>query len=157
ERPGRGARVRRRAEEEVALRARTPVAARLPLHFASARPIPYGESPPARYPPRTLRATNRDMTRSIVGAALLLAACSASRPGVDVAPTDPAHLHLQRLSATSAEHEGRPAVRLSPADPDVDVEGLAILDGSDFGDGTLELDLAGAPSEGHPASRGFIG
>ena len=48
-------------------------------------------------------------------------------------------------------------MRLAPADPDVDVEGLAILDGSDFGDGTLELDLAGAPSDGHPGSRGFIG
>jgi hypothetical protein len=93
------------------------------------------------------------MARSFVAAALLLASCSSSR----VAATDPAHLRLQRLSAESSRYDGRSAVKLTPGDPDVDVEGLAILSGSDFGDGTLELDLAGAPSEGHPGSRGFIG
>ncbi len=97
------------------------------------------------------------MARTFVVGSLLLAACSASRTRIDVAATDPAHLHLQRLSAEATKYEGRSALKLAPADPDVDVEGLAILDESDFGDGTLELDLAGAPSEGHPASRGFIG
>jgi hypothetical protein len=57
-------------------------------------------------------------------------------------------------------HRGVRAVKLVPA-PETegkDEDMLALLDGADFKDGTIQLDVAGAPRPGMPAdSRGFIG
>jgi hypothetical protein len=57
-------------------------------------------------------------------------------------------------------YRGVRAVKLVPA-PETegkDVDMLALLDGADFKDGTIQLDVAGAPRPGMPAdSRGFIG
>lgn len=97
--------------------------------------------------------------RTFVGAALLgFAACAATPARTQIVALDPAHLGLRRLAAEAGTYEDRAAVKLTPADPNVDVEGLAILEGAEFGDGTIELDLAGKPAEGHgPGARGFIG
>jgi hypothetical protein len=64
---------------------------------------------------------------------------------------------LAPVNATvkSVEHRGRSAVQLVPGGGE-DV--LAIVKGSSFTNGTIEVDLAGAPRAGAPAdSRGFIG
>jgi hypothetical protein len=57
-------------------------------------------------------------------------------------------------------YRGVRAVKLVPA-PEADGKDedmLALLDGADFKDGTIQLDVAGAPRPGMPAdSRGFIG
>lgn len=62
--------------------------------------------------------------------------------------------------AERVEHLGRHAVHLVPAAETAgkDVEVLAVLDTPNFRDGTLELELCGAPRPDAPAdSRGFIG
>ena len=57
-------------------------------------------------------------------------------------------------------YRGVRAVKLVPA-PETegkDEDVMALLDGADFKDGTIQLDVAGAPRPGMPAdSRGFIG
>lgn len=57
-------------------------------------------------------------------------------------------------------YRGVRAVKLVPA-PETDGKDedvLALLDGADFKDGTIQLDVAGAPRPGMPAdSRGFLG
>ena len=55
---------------------------------------------------------------------------------------------------------GRPAVRLLPLPEHLAGNGevLAVLSGTDFKDGTIEVDVAGKPTEGASATaRGFIG
>jgi hypothetical protein len=62
--------------------------------------------------------------------------------------------------AESVTYRGRSAVHLVPApeSENSDHDTLAILTGSDFKDGTIEIDLAGSPRPGAPPdSRGFIG
>jgi hypothetical protein len=57
-------------------------------------------------------------------------------------------------------YRGVRAVKLvpAPATDGKDEDMLALLDGADFKDGTIRLDVAGAPRPGMPAdSRGFIG
>ena len=73
----------------------------------------------------------------------------------------PSKLHVVRGSAVKATHHGREAVKVLPApgqelgDGDV----LALVPGTEsFEDGTLEVDVSGAPRAGAPASmKGFIG
>ncbi|HYV17434.1 MAG TPA: hypothetical protein VFC25_00210 [Verrucomicrobiae bacterium] len=69
-----------------------------------------------------------------------------------------AGLALHGVRAEAVSHRGRQAVRLveDPASPAT--EPVALIEGSDFGDGTIELDVAGAPAAGAPSdARGFIG
>ena len=57
-------------------------------------------------------------------------------------------------------YRGRRAVQLVPpaGHRDADKDMLAILTGPDFRDGTIEIEVAGAPRAGAPADvRGFIG
>jgi hypothetical protein len=57
-------------------------------------------------------------------------------------------------------YRGRRAVRLAPPSGQEMVDGsmLAILPGTDFKDGTIELDVSGAPRQGaEPGAKGFIG
>lgn len=58
------------------------------------------------------------------------------------------------------DYRGRRAVKLvaSPETAGKDLDMLAILAGNQFQDGTIEIDVAGAPRAGAPPdSRGFIG
>ncbi|MFN8574323.1 MAG: hypothetical protein U0132_19890 [Gemmatimonadaceae bacterium] len=62
--------------------------------------------------------------------------------------------------ADVVDYRGRRAVKLTPSaeTKGKDEDMLAILAGSTFGDGTIEVDVAGAPLPGTPPdSRGFIG
>jgi hypothetical protein len=62
--------------------------------------------------------------------------------------------------AEPVTYKGRGAVDLVPAQSsdNSDEDMIAILAGPDFKDGTIEVDVAGAPLNGAPAdSRGFIG
>ncbi len=69
---------------------------------------------------------------------------------------------LEVVGGTGAvvSYRGRSAVHLLPP-PDRgagDKAVIAIVKGTDFGDGTIEVDVAGAPRAGAPAdTRGFIG
>jgi hypothetical protein len=75
-----------------------------------------------------------------------------------------AGLELLNVKGEVATYRGRRAVRLADlpgnsADPRVaGGNALAILSGSDFQNGTIEAEIAGAPRAGAPESaRGFIG
>ena len=73
-------------------------------------------------------------------------------------------LKLLNLKGAAVTYRGRKAVRLidepgeAPGTPASDGDPMAILSGSDFGDGTIEVDVAGAPRAGaFEGARGFIG
>src|ERR1017187_2097401 len=71
-------------------------------------------------------------------------------------------LEVLNMKAEAATFRGRRCVHLidQPHAQPLAAEGhaIAILIGSDFEDGTIEVDLAGAPREGaFAAARGFIG
>ena len=106
------------------------------------------------------------------GRGLVLASClwiSAAAAAPPAAPPAASTAHrldtldgLEVAGGTGevASYRGRRAVHLlpsaSPGSGDTGV--LAFVAGSDFGDGTIEVDVAGAPRTGAPAdSRGFIG
>ena len=61
-------------------------------------------------------------------------------------------LEPQFLEAESVHYRGRDAIHLS-ATPKTEGEPLVILTNSDFENGTIELDLAGAPPAGALVSR----
>jgi hypothetical protein len=69
-------------------------------------------------------------------------------------------LEVVNGKAEVATYRGRPALHLTPL-PDhegADEATLAIVTGTDFDDGTIEVEVAGAPRVGAPSdSRGFIG
>ncbi len=66
------------------------------------------------------------------------------------------NLELHNVSAQPLTYLGRPALRL--IEQDGPMHGLAILSASNFTDGVIEVDVAGAPQKDAPqAMRGFVG
>ena len=66
-------------------------------------------------------------------------------------------LEAQHLKAESVHYRGRDAIHLS-ATPETKGEPTVILTNSDFENGTIELDLAGAPPAGaSDSARGSVG
>jgi hypothetical protein len=94
--------------------------------------------------------------------ATALAAGLASASGAAAQPRthsieDAKGLDLRGVVAEGREHRGRKAVRIVAA-PDARGEMLAIVPDTDFGDGTIELELAGQVLPGAPeGARGFVG
>ena len=73
---------------------------------------------------------------------------------------DSSKLQLSNVRVESVTYKGRKALRVTDtAAPDVpDGKRFAMLPGSDFGDGVIELDLAGDTLPiADPTARGFIG
>lgn len=90
--------------------------------------------------------------------ALLSATPVALLPAQDASL--PATVRVVNGRIDTVTYHGRRALKLSPtpefASQDADM--LAILGGPDFHDGTIEIEVAGAPRPGTPAdARGFIG
>jgi len=66
-------------------------------------------------------------------------------------------LELVHVVAKPVTYQGQKALRLDE-DKNYAGEALALLTGSDFTDGTIEVDLAGQPAAGSDAgARGFVG
>lgn len=65
---------------------------------------------------------------------------AASNPAS--ASIDPATLEAHNVKIEAAEYLGRKAVRLTTVPPDKDGSGFALVRGSDFQDGTIDVDLA---------------
>lgn len=90
---------------------------------------------------------------------LLLAATALEAQTWPLDSTTP--ISVLHAKAEVTTHSGRKALRLvNEATPDNSNggSGLAAISGSDFEDGTIEVDLAGLPREGAmQAARGFIG
>jgi hypothetical protein len=89
---------------------------------------------------------------AVFGFALVAAAADFRLDSVD-------GLDLVNAKAEAVNYRGRRAVRLDPAPGKNSNETLlAILPGSNFKNGTIQVDVAGAPRAGAPpTSRGFIG
>src|SRR6202050_2622529 len=68
-------------------------------------------------------------------------------------------LELVDTKAQVVNYRGRPAVHLIPLPHQPkDYSMLAIVSGTDFKDGTIEIDVAGSPlKDADPSDRGFIG
>ncbi len=65
-------------------------------------------------------------------------------------------LNTIRATATIVTHQGKPATRLTGGTGDVN--GMAILKGPEFHNGTIESEMAGQPAAGAIAgARGFVG
>ncbi len=80
-----------------------------------------------------------------------MAAVAASAQSVD-------KLQLLNVRAETATYRGKSGIHLTPAAGAEGKETMAIVAGPAFQDGTIEIDLAGAPAEGAAAgARGFIG
>jgi len=101
---------------------------------------------------------------ALLPASLLLAAGpsapSSSKPSSVSLQLDSIDgLELVDGKAEAVTYKGRRALHLLPlADHGPDDAMLILIPGSDFKDGTIELDLAGSPRPGSDAgSRGFIG
>ena len=83
-----------------------------------------------------------------------------SLDGLDVQSIKEDGVSVVKSNAEVVTYRGRKAVHLVPLAGHEVEEGamLAILTGLDFKDGTIEVDVAGAPRAGAPADmRGFIG
>ncbi len=88
-------------------------------------------------------------------------ACLVGSLAAQTLPLDsPAGLKLHRVTAESATFNGRKAVGIAQApgsQPQAE-DRLAIVTGSDFQDGVIEVDLAGQPGAGAGEGvRGFVG
>ena len=98
------------------------------------------------------------MIHGLVSALVLVGLAAAPGAGSDLLA--PERLERVNVVAEAVEHRGKTAVRLVEA-PGVtgDVETLAIVPGARLRDGTIEVEIAGAPRAGTEAggARGFVG
>jgi hypothetical protein len=89
-----------------------------------------------------------------------LQAASPEQPALDLPLTDAAKLQPRNVSMTPVQFKGRDCVevRLAGAYPGPDRDFFAYVPGLDMHDGTIEVELAGAPLPGAPGgARGFVG
>jgi hypothetical protein len=69
-----------------------------------------------------------------------------------------AQLSPHRVKVQSVEYRGRPAVKVIEDGEVPDAEAYAVVKGSSFHNGTIDVDVAGLPAAGSvAAARGFIG
>jgi len=79
---------------------------------------------------------------------------SAAKQGLPIAP---ANITLDGVLASTVRHDNREALRLVEAD-DKRAGGMAIVNGQQFRDGTIEIDVAGRRGQyAVPSDRGFVG
>ena len=95
---------------------------------------------------------------------LVFLVCLLALPGATFAQPINLHnreaLHLHKVVANSAFHEGRKALRVTEAAEfrDSSPDKLVVIKGLDFTNGVIEVDVAGRPAPGAPeGARGFIG
>ena len=90
----------------------------------------------------------------------LAAATARAQSPIVVRPDSARFVDVLNGHTEVVDYRGRRAVKLVPAPETAgkDEDMLAILDAAPFKDGTVEVDVAGAPRPGMPPdSRGFIG
>lgn len=91
-------------------------------------------------------------------AAWAVAVAGAAWAG-DVVPLGPDTVEPVNVEVAAVDYEGRPALRLTEK-PGVaaEADSLAVIPGLVFGDGTIEIDVAGAPrADSFEGARGFVG
>jgi len=91
------------------------------------------------------------MTLTIAIAAVLAGVAVA-----DVSGIDPAKLELKNSKVEVVTWKGSPAIKM--VQNEVGFDGMAIVQGATFHNGTIEVDLAGLPgARAAEAARGFVG
>src|SRR5580658_7616477 len=71
---------------------------------------------------------------------------------------DVAHLELKNTRAEMTRYRGSPAIKLEISGAPESGDAYALVKGSRFHDGTISVDVAGAPAKGAgDGARGFIG
>jgi hypothetical protein len=108
---------------------------------------------PVPPPPRRLGTLARACTAAAVLAAPSAGPLLAAAVDVTVAGAlQPHNVALEKVT-----YAGKPAIRVTEL-PGTTGAAIAVILGSDFGDGTLEVEIASAPAPGAPeGSRGFAG
>ncbi len=101
-----------------------------------------------------MRLTIATCPSFVVGVALF---CSPAALAQEIPVTDPSRFQLRNARAEVVEHRGTKALKLSQEGPDR-AEVIALIDKVRFRDGTIDLEVSGAPLAGAgPGARGFIG
>lgn len=97
------------------------------------------------------------MIRQIVFGVLFSAAALAQTQTISLSTLDA--VTLNKVGAQAATFKGKPALHVTDvAGVAANEDRLAIVKGVDFQDGTLEIELSGAPGAGAgAAARGFVG
>lgn len=106
------------------------------------------------------RRTRVSVAPVLLAACFAVGAAATNAPAVTNRLDSVSGLEVVGGAAEVVTYRGRRAVHLMPsaAPGSADKAVVAIVTGADFGDGTIEVDVAGAPRAGAPAdSRGFIG
>jgi hypothetical protein len=96
---------------------------------------------------------------SLIGLPLFSITGQRGQPAGDLLAGDPGRLTLVNVAATRVQYRGRDAIRLvaKPTDS-LSKETIAIIPASEFRDGIIEAEIAGAPAAGADTSaRGFVG
>jgi hypothetical protein len=103
---------------------------------------------------------------ALVGAALLVSATAglAQDKPAAFALESAAGLRLHNVKAEPVTLHGRKGLRVLLSDtatqpgPNMPIEQLAVIEGTEFGDGVIEAEIAGEPRPGAPeGARGFVG
>jgi hypothetical protein len=97
---------------------------------------------------------------TVVCALGILASAHAQRTGSAAVALRPGSVEAVNTEVKAVQYKGRPALQLMPlaGKEQSDEDMLAILPGTTFKDGTIELEVAGAPrADAKPDMRGFIG
>ncbi len=97
---------------------------------------------------------------AVVCALGMLASAHAQRARTSALALRPEAIQAINTDVKRAQYKGRTAVQLLPlsSHEQSDEDMLAILTGTSFKDGTIELEVAGAPrADAKPDMRGFIG
>ena len=110
----------------------------------------------------TMKTRMAALMAAIAAAALSSASIAAAGPAVHRVPRldSTRGLELVNAQADVATWHGRRAIHLSPlaGQSKDDHAIMAVLKGTDFHDGVIELDVSGAPrADADPTSRGFVG
>ncbi len=103
----------------------------------------------------TKKFVQRFVLLTMVPSAILWvhAQSSQNSPGITLD-----RLELHDVKAEAANYEGKPAVRVDALPNAANGASYAILKGSRFHNGTIEVELAGKPAaNARPGARGFIG
>jgi hypothetical protein len=89
--------------------------------------------------------------------ACLVSALGLTLRAADIDVTDLAHLDFRNSLVEPVTYRGRPALKMTEKDG-APGSAYAIVKGLSFHDGTIELEVSGAPSKtADPTARGFIG
>lgn len=119
-----------------------------------------------RWPVRAMRASRHLFPAIIV----LMLPCVAVAQARSYPLESAAGLRLHNVQAAAVAHEGKRGVRVTisdeaqrrvagqPVERQSLLEKFALIDGTDFGDGVIEAEVAGAPAPDAPeGARGFVG